>query len=71
MKHALLTLVRLYRMVISPVLPVACRYAPTCSEYCMEAIERYGCKRGLWLAALRIGRCHPFQAGGYDPVPEL
>lgn len=70
MKTILLGLVRFYRLAISPALPISCRYLPTCSEYCMEAIERHGPLRGLWLTAQRIARCHPFRAGGYDPVPE-
>jgi uncharacterized protein len=65
---ALLALVRFYQAAISPALPASCRYLPTCSEYCVEAIERHGCVRGMWLAAGRIARCHPFHAGGYDPV---
>lgn len=68
MKTALVTLVRLYQGAVSPVLPASCRYLPTCSEYCIEAIERYGCLQGAWLAARRVARCHPFHAGGYDPV---
>jgi uncharacterized protein len=70
MKGALLTLVRFYKAAISPMLPPACRYVPTCSEYCCEAIDRYGAARGLKLTVLRLLRCHPFHAGGYDPVPE-
>jgi len=63
-------LIRGYQMVISPVMPPACRYLPTCSQYAIEAIERYGCIGGLWMAVKRIGRCHPFHVGGFDPVPE-
>jgi putative membrane protein insertion efficiency factor len=61
--------VRFYRWAISPALPPSCRYWPSCSEYCLEAVERYGWARGLWLAIRRVGRCHPLHAGGYDPVP--
>jgi putative membrane protein insertion efficiency factor len=70
LKRVVLATVSFYRAAISPALPVSCRYLPTCSEYCMEAVERHGVLRGAWLTACRIGRCHPFHAGGYDPVPE-
>ena len=69
MKRLLLLLVQFYRSWISPLLPPSCRYYPTCSAYAMEAIERYGACRGGWMALRRILRCHPFHAGGYDPVP--
>jgi len=69
MKALLIALVRGYRAVVSPLLPSSCRYLPTCSEYCIEAIELHGAGRGSWLAAKRIARCHPFHVGGYDPVP--
>lgn len=69
MKRLLLLLVQFYRSCISPLLPPSCRYYPTCSAYAMEAIERYGAWRGGWMALRRILRCHPFHAGGYDPVP--
>ncbi|HEY3067760.1 MAG TPA: membrane protein insertion efficiency factor YidD [Methylomirabilota bacterium] len=58
-----------YRFVVSPVLPPACRFAPTCSEYARQAVEWHGVVRGLWLALMRLGRCHPFHPGGYDPPP--
>lgn len=62
--------IRGYRSVISPWLPPTCRYTPTCSQYALEAVQRYGAARGAWLALGRIVRCHPFRAGGYDPVPQ-
>jgi len=65
----LLGLVRLYQMVISPWLPNACRYSPTCSQYAIEAIQKYGPIKGTWLAMKRISSCHPWGGSGYDPVP--
>jgi putative membrane protein insertion efficiency factor len=62
--------IRAYRWFISPLLPPSCRYQPTCSAYALEAIERHGLWRGLWLAALRLLRCHPWGGSGYDPVPD-
>lgn len=70
MKRLLLGLLRFYKTRISPGLPPACRYTPTCSEYAMEAIERRGVVVGLLLAAKRVLSCNPFSRGGYDPVPE-
>lgn len=61
-------LLRAYKWAISPLLPPACRYVPTCSEYAMESVERYGALRGSWMACARLLRCHPFVRGGYDPV---
>ena len=58
-----------YRRFISPLLPPVCRFAPSCSEYALEALRTHGAVRGLWLAARRLARCHPFNPGGYDPVP--
>jgi putative membrane protein insertion efficiency factor len=69
MKRVALLLIRFYQQAISPWLPPACRYYPTCSAYAVEAIERHGFFRGGWLAAKRLLRCHPFHDGGYDPVP--
>jgi len=57
-----------YKWILSPVLPSACRFYPTCSEYMREAVERHGAARGVWMGVRRLLRCHPFQAGGYDPV---
>jgi putative membrane protein insertion efficiency factor len=67
-KNVALQLLRGYKWMISPLFPPACRYVPTCSEYAMEAVERYGAFRGSLLALGRLLRCHPFVKGGYDPV---
>jgi hypothetical protein len=67
-KFVTLKLLRAYKWAISPMLPAACRYVPTCSEYAMEAVERYGALRGGWMALGRVLRCHPFAGAGYDPV---
>lgn len=68
MKTVLIALLRFYRYAISPMLGRNCRFHPTCSEYAIEAVQRHGALRGGWLAAKRVGRCHPFNPGGYDPV---
>lgn len=69
MKHVLRLVIRTYQLVISPLLPPnSCRFYPSCSHYALDAIEKYGSLRGLWRAAKRIGRCHPFHPGGYDPA---
>jgi len=67
-KSAMLQLLRAYKWAISPLFPPACRYVPTCSEYAMEAVERYGALRGGLKAIARLLRCHPFAKGGYEPV---
>lgn len=68
-RAALILVVRAYQVSLGPMLPSACRYTPSCSAYAVEALERYGALKGGWMAARRIGRCHPFRPGGYDPVP--
>ena len=67
--RVLMGMVRWYRRYVSPLLPDSCIYSPTCSEYALEAIQKYGAARGSWLAFCRILRCNPFRRGGYDPVP--
>jgi uncharacterized protein len=68
MQAILVLLLRGYKLVISPLLPSACRYYPTCSEYMLEAVTRHGAIKGIWMGLKRLGRCHPFNQGGYDPV---
>ena len=68
-KRALLWMIRFYRVSISPLHPGCCRFTPTCSQYAMEAVEKYGALKGGYLALRRILRCHPLHKGGYDPVP--
>lgn len=63
-------LIGLYQKLVSPTMGVNCRYRPTCSGYARQAVERFGVLKGGWLALRRLGRCHPFHAGGYDPVPQ-
>jgi putative membrane protein insertion efficiency factor len=65
----LVLLVKLYQRLVSPMLPAACRFYPSCSSYAVEALRRHGALRGSWLAIRRLGRCHPFHPGGIDPVP--
>lgn len=70
MKQLLLLLIQGYRRLLSPLFPPTCRFTPTCSQYALTAIDRFGPVKGSWLAMRRITRCHPFHPGGYDPVPE-
>ncbi len=69
LKKIIILLISGYRRLISPLFPPSCRFQPTCSQYAIEAIEKFGAFRGSWLAIKRILRCHPFHPGGYDPVP--
>lgn len=69
MKKILILFIKGYRQFISPLFPPSCRFQPTCSQYTLEAIEKFGALRGSWLGLKRILRCHPFHPGGYDPVP--
>jgi len=69
MSNLLRFLIRLYRCTLGTVLPNSCRFSPTCSHYASEALAIHGAARGSWLALRRLLRCHPFNAGGYDPVP--
>ena len=69
MRRLALAMIRLYQRTISQVMPPSCRFRPSCSQYTYEAITRYGLFRGTWMGARRLSRCHPFHAGGYDPVP--
>ena len=65
----LIALIRLYQLLISPGLPASCRFAPSCSQYTLDAVRRYGALKGTWLGVRRLVRCHPWHPGGYDPVP--
>ncbi len=69
MRWIFIALIRLYQLFISPLFPSSCRFTPTCSEYSIQAIKKYGVIKGGWLSVKRIARCHPFHPGGYDPVP--
>lgn len=71
MRTLLTFLVKLYRWFISPLLGQNCRFYPSCSSYALEALERHGALQGSWLATRRICRCHPWNPGGYDPVPDI
>jgi putative membrane protein insertion efficiency factor len=68
-RRCLAGLIRGYQIVLSPLLPPSCRFYPSCSQYALEAVNRHGAMKGTWLAARRLARCHPFNPGGYDPVP--
>ncbi|HEX3900556.1 MAG TPA: membrane protein insertion efficiency factor YidD [Mycobacteriales bacterium] len=70
MKAVLLVVLRAYKRWVSPLFAPHCRFHPSCSDYAMAAVSEFGAVRGAWLAARRLARCHPFHAGGYDPVPE-
>jgi putative membrane protein insertion efficiency factor len=69
LRWLLIGIIRFYQLAISPMLPSACRYNPTCSQYSIDALKKHGILKGLWLSAKRIGRCHPWGGSGYDPVP--
>ncbi|MDZ4278413.1 MAG: membrane protein insertion efficiency factor YidD [Dehalococcoidia bacterium] len=69
MKGLALAVIRTYQNSVSPALPAACRFEPSCSRYGYEAIEKHGLRRGAWLTLRRLARCHPFHERGYDPVP--
>lgn len=68
MRQTVIALLRLYKRYLSPILPSACRFHPTCSEYMLEAVSKYGVMRGVAMGCRRLLRCHPFHAGGFDPV---
>ena len=68
-KRALICLLKVYQYFISPALPPACRFYPSCSQYARLAVEKHGPFKGVWLAARRLLKCHPFHPGGFDPVP--
>jgi hypothetical protein len=69
MKQIFIFLIRVWQRTFSRVLPPSCRFEPSCSQYGVEALQKYGVFKGGWLTIKRIGRCHPFHPGGYDPVP--
>ena len=69
MKYVLIALLKAYRFAISPLYGQVCRYHPTCSAYALDAVQTHGALRGTWLAMRRVARCHPWAAGGFDPVP--
>ena len=69
MKHLFIFLIKVYQRTLSRVMPPSCRFYPSCSEYGVQALQKYGVFKGGWLTVKRIARCHPFNPGGYDPVP--
>ena len=71
MKLIVLWALRAYKAAVSPYMPGACRYEPTCSAYAIEAVGRFGALKGMWMSVRRLSRCHPWHAGGYDPVPDV
>jgi putative membrane protein insertion efficiency factor len=70
MKKIIILLIGFYQKYISPLKPATCRFYPTCSEYAAQALKKYGLLKGLWLSVGRMLRCHPFNPGGYDPLPD-
>jgi uncharacterized protein len=70
MKHFIVFLIKAYQILISPLFAGSCRFYPSCSEYAVESVRRFGSLKGSWMAIRRIGRCHPWHPGGFDPVPE-
>jgi uncharacterized protein len=68
MRALVMLTLRGYKRLISPILPSSCRFRPTCSEYMLDAVDRYGVMRGVWMGLKRLSKCHPFHAGGFDPV---
>ena len=70
MRNVLVSLIKLYRMLLSPYLGQQCRFTPSCSRYAMEALQRHGAIKGTWLSVKRLARCHPWGGSGHDPVPD-
>ena len=68
MRKLIVSVLRFYKLMVSPLVPAACRYYPSCSEYMRQAVEKYGVAHGVWMGVKRLARCHPFRAGGLDPV---
>ena len=68
MRKVVVAALSFYKRFLSPFVPAACRYRPTCSQYMLDAVEKYGVRRGVWMGTLRLLRCHPFHQGGFDPV---
>ncbi|MCM3638176.1 membrane protein insertion efficiency factor YidD [Sporosarcina luteola] len=70
MKSILISIIKIYQKIISPLTPPSCRFYPTCSHYGVEALQKHGALKGTWLTIRRISKCHPFHEGGFDPVPD-